>query len=108
MFQTVQQVLKTLVPDRDYARVDEHLDVAMLMQEIERGVCDMVRLAEWLAQLLKEHCAPMRDTWVDNMVNLTKEGASGEGIEKIVEGLRDLFTILEIMKLVSGEQLNMR
>jgi hypothetical protein len=108
MFRTVQQVLKTLVPDRDYARVDEHLDVPMLMQEIERGVCDMVRLAEWLAQLLKEHCAPMRDTWVDNMVDLTKRGASGEGIEKIVEGLRDLFTILEIMKLVSGDQLHIR
>jgi len=104
MFQTVRQVLKTLVPDRDYARVDEHLDVPMLMQEIERGVCDMVRLAEWMAQLLKEHCAPMRDVWVDDMVSMTQRGASGEGIEKIVEGLRDLFTILEIMKLVSGIQ----
>ena len=101
MFQTIQDVLKSLVPDRDHSRVDEHLDVPMLMQEIERGVCDLVRLAEWMAQLLKEHCAPMRDGWVDKMVNLTREGVAKGSSKDIVDGLRELLGILETMKLVS-------
>jgi hypothetical protein len=101
IFQTIQEVLKSLVPDRDHARVDEHLDVPMLMQEIERGVCDLVRLAEWMAQLLKEHCAPMRDSMVDGMVAITREGVNMHSLSRIVEGLRELLGILETMKLVS-------
>jgi hypothetical protein len=97
MFQTVQEVLISLVPDRDHSRVQEHLDVAILMQEIERGVCDMVRLAEWIAQLLKEHCAPMRDHQVDEMVAMISKGVSSG---HIVEGLRKVLGILEAMKLV--------
>ncbi|KAF1833366.1 camp-mediated signaling protein Sok [Decorospora gaudefroyi] len=99
LFETVRDVLKSLVPDRDHSRVDEHLDVPMLMQAIERGVCDLVRLAEWMAQLLKEHCAPMRDGWVDDMVASTREGVVEHNLEKIVGGLKGLFGILEAMKL---------
>jgi hypothetical protein len=100
IFRTIQEVLKSLVPDRDHTRVDEHLDVPMLMQEIERGVCDLVRLAEWMAQLLKEHCAPMRDNMVDGMVNITREGVATHSSAQIVKGLRELLGILETMKLV--------
>ncbi|EFQ86523.1 hypothetical protein PTT_18204 [Pyrenophora teres f. teres 0-1] len=99
LFQTVRDVLKSLVPERDHARVDEHLDIPMLMQAIERGVCDFVRLAEWMAQLLKEHCAPMRDAMVDNMVVLMKQGAAQHRSWKIVFGLKELFGVLEAMKL---------
>jgi hypothetical protein len=100
LFRTVRDVLKSLVPERDHSRVDEHLDVPMLMQEIERGVCDLVRLSEWIAQLLKEHCAPMRDGWVDDMVVSMREGVANNSLHKIVGGLRGLFGILEAMKLV--------
>lgn len=99
LFQTVRDVLKSLVPDRDHSRVDEHLDVPMLMQAIERGVCDLVRLAEWMALLLKEHCAPMRDGWVDDMVASIRHGVATDSLDKIVEGLKGLFGILEAMKL---------
>lgn len=102
IFQTIQDVLKSLVPDRDHSRVEEHLDVPMLMQEIERGVCDLVRLAEWMACLLKEHCAPMRDEWVDKMVAYTRTGVTQNKSESIVKGLCELLGILESMKLVSG------
>jgi hypothetical protein len=101
IFQTIQDVLKSLVPDRDHSRVEEHLDVPMLMQEIERGVCDLVRLAEWMACLLKEHCAPMRDEWVDKMVSYTRMGVTQNKSESIVKGLCELLGILESMKLVS-------
>jgi hypothetical protein len=103
LFQTVRDVLKSLVPDRDHSRVDEHLDVPMLMQEIGRGVCDLVRLAEWMENLLKEHCAPMRDVWVDSMVDAIRAGVTNRSPDKIVEGLRGLLGILEAMKLVSRE-----
>ncbi|CAN9172778.1 Tcp11-domain-containing protein [Alternaria alternata] len=99
LFQNVRDVLKSLVPDRDHSRVDEHLDVPMLMQAIERGVCDLGRLADWMAQLLKEHCAPMRDVLVDEMVTCTRQGEADRNLEQIVEGLRKLFGILEAMKL---------
>jgi hypothetical protein len=99
LFETIREVLKSLVPDRDQSRVEEHLDVAMLMQEIEKGVCDLVRLSEWMSHLLKEHCAPMRDEWVDKMVEWTKDGVSKGSSESIVNGLRELLGILEAMKL---------
>ncbi|KAJ4340040.1 Protein SOSEKI 1 [Ascochyta clinopodiicola] len=99
IFSTIRDVLKSLVPDRDHSRVDEHLDVPMLMQEIERGVCDLVRLSEWMACLLKEHCAPMRDEWVDKMVSYTRTGVTLNKSESIVKGLCELLGILESMKL---------
>ncbi|KAK7181547.1 cAMP-mediated signaling protein sok1 (T-complex protein 11) [Paraphaeosphaeria sporulosa] len=101
VFETIHDVLKSLVPDRDHQRVDEHLDVRMLMQEIEKGVCDMVALVEWTARLLKEHCAPMRDEWVDKMVGLMRKGATGTTLNMkiIVESLKGLIGMLETMKL---------
>lgn len=101
IFQTIRDVLKSLVPDRDHSRVDEHLDVAMLMQQIERGICDLVGLSEWMSCLLKEHCAPMRDEWVDKMVSCTRTGVTQNKPDSIVKGLCELLGILESMKLVS-------
>ncbi|KAJ8111690.1 hypothetical protein OPT61_g5777 [Boeremia exigua] len=99
IFQTIREVLKSLVPDRDHSRVDEHLDVAMLMQQVERGICDLVGLSEWMSCLLKEHCAPMRDQWVDKMVSYTRTGVAQNKPESIVKGLCELLGILESMKL---------
>ena len=96
MFETVKDILKNLVPERDQSDVDEHLDVPMLMQEISRGVCDFVSIAGWMAQLLKRHCAPMRDELVDKMV----EKISRQTPDSIAAGLADLFAVLEAMKLV--------
>ena len=104
IFQTIRDILKSLVPDRDHLRVDEHLDVEMLMQQIERGICDLVGLSEWVSCLLKEHCAPMRDDWVDKMVSCTRTGVAQNKPDSIVKGLCELLGILESMKLVSCSQ----
>lgn len=96
MFETVKEILKNLVPDRDQAAVDEHLDVPMIMQEIGKGVCDFLKLAAWLAQLLKRHCAPMRDEMVDRMVQWIQKGDAAS----IATGICELFGVLEAMKLV--------
>ena len=101
MFETIKGILKTLVPVRDQAMIEERLDVPMIMQQISNGVFDLMDLGLWLATLLKAHCAPMRDDWVDQMVAQIRKGVE-EGCQKrIVLSLRQTLGILEAMKLVS-------
>lgn len=99
MFETLQDVLKTLVSERDHASVMQNLEVPLLMQQIRKGVLDMVGLARWLAALLKTHCAPMRDEWADQMVEQISQGSRSQDSKEIVKGLQTLFAILEAMKL---------
>ena len=100
MFETLQDVLKTLVPERDHPGVVQNLEVTLLMQQIQKGVLDMVGVARWLAALLKTHCAPMRDEWADRMVEQIRSGSETQNSLEIVGGLQTLFSILEAMKLV--------
>lgn len=99
MFDTIREILKNLVPERDQGRVDEGLDTRMLMQKIEKGVCDLAALAEWTSLLLKTHCAPMRDEMVDEMVSQVRLGVADNQSGYIVSGLQKLLGILEAMKL---------
>ncbi|USW58728.1 Putative T-complex 11 protein [Septoria linicola] len=99
IFGAIRDILKTLVPDYDQKAVSERLDVDHIMQQIENGVCDLIDLGNWLAKVLKNHCAPMRDGLVDTMQKDIKRGAIEGKHEKLVSGLRQLMTILEAMKL---------
>ena len=101
MFETLQDVIKTLVPERDHPSVMQNLEVPLLMQQIRKGVLDMVALAKWMAALLKTHCAPMRDDWADRMVEQITQGSQSQDPKEVVNGLQTLFAILEAMKLVS-------
>jgi len=100
MFRCVREILINLLPDRDHCTVEDNLDEQMLMQEIERGVCDLTSIARWLSQLLKRHCAPMRDEWLEKMVEQIALGVSTASARHMVTGLKELFGILEAMKLV--------
>ncbi|KXG52556.1 T-complex 11 [Penicillium griseofulvum] len=99
LFETLQDVIKTLVPERDHPTIMQNLEVPLLMQQIRKGVLDMLTLAKWLAKLLKTHCAPMRDEWADSMVEQIQKGSQSQDPQEIVNGLRTLFSILEAMKL---------
>ncbi|KAK3050395.1 Protein SOSEKI 1 [Extremus antarcticus] len=99
VFHTIRDILKTLVPDSDQKAILERLDVDLIMQEILNGVCDLIDLGSWLAKILKNHCAPMRDSMVDAMQLEIKRGASEEKPDKLVNGIRQLLNILEAMKL---------
>jgi hypothetical protein len=104
MFETLQDVIKTLVPERDHPSVMQNLDMPLLMQQVRKGVLDLVGLSTWLADLLKMHCAPMRDKEADKMVEEIRTGYAHQDMAKVIDGLRTLFGILEMMKLVgSGE-----
>lgn len=106
MFETLQEVIKTLVPERDHPSVMQNLEVPLLMQQVRKGVLDMVALATWMAALLKTHCAPMRDEWADRMVEQITEGSQSQEPKEIVNGLQTLFAILEAMKLVRKTHIN--
>ncbi|KAL9621996.1 MAG: hypothetical protein Q9160_003658 [Pyrenula sp. 1 TL-2023] len=99
MFLALKELLISLVPDRDHPSITEHLDVALIMQQVGKGVLDITGLARWLANLLKCHCAPMRDAITDEMAARIEEGLSQGRSETIASGLESLFAVLEAMKL---------
>lgn len=95
----IRGILETLVPQRDKASVEETFNVELLMQQFRMGVADLVRLALWLSQLLKCHCAPMRDNWVDDMVTQLSKGNQTGDVSMLVAGMKNLLGVLEAMKL---------
>jgi hypothetical protein len=97
----IRGILETLVPQRDRASVEETFNVDLLMQQFRKGVADLVKLALWLSQLLKCHCAPMRDNWVDEMVTQLSNGDRNCDVNMLVAGMKNLLGVLEAMKLVS-------
>jgi hypothetical protein len=97
----IRGILETLVPERDRASVEESFNVDLLMQQFRKGVADLVKLAMWLSQLLKRHCAPMRDDWVDDMVTQLSNGDRNRDVGQLVDGIFSLLAVLEAMKLVS-------
>ena len=99
VFEVVRDILTTLVPDQDQAKITERLDVDLLIQQIDNGVCDLVDLANWLGKVLKNHCAPMRDGLVDKMRKAITKGAQQADQKLMVSGLRQLLSLLEAMKL---------
>jgi hypothetical protein len=99
LFHAIRDILKTLVPDCDQKSIEDRLDVDLIMQEILNGVLDLVDLGNWLAKVIKNHCAPMRDELVDTMRNEIKRGALNDKPTTLVSGIRELLNILEFMKL---------
>ncbi|KAF4625096.1 hypothetical protein G7Y89_g13072 [Cudoniella acicularis] len=97
----IRGILETLVPQRDRASVEETFNVDLLMQQFRKGVADLVKLSTWLSQLLKCHCAPMRDDWVDEMVTQLSNGDRNGDVTLLVAGMQNLLGVLEAMKLVS-------
>jgi T-complex protein 11 len=101
MFTDLRELLETLIPDRDHDSIAENLDVPFVMQQIGNGVLDISRFANWLASLIQSHCAPMRDSCVNEMSMQIEEGAQKADMILLVKGIEKLFSVLEAMKLVS-------
>jgi hypothetical protein len=99
LLKAVKEIIQTLVPSRDRDALDKGLDVALLMQQFNRGSVDLEKLAGWLSNVLKSHCAPMRDEWVDEMHNQLCSGNRNGDMAELVKGMRSLLSVLEAMKL---------
>ncbi|KAI9829214.1 MAG: hypothetical protein M1826_005809 [Phylliscum demangeonii] len=95
----IRDILRTLVPARDMQAIDDTFDLPFLLQQIRQSMLDFPRMARWLSGILKAHCAPKRDTWVDEMVAQFCAVPSSGQQSVLVDGVRMLFGILEAMKL---------
>jgi hypothetical protein len=100
LFDTIREILQTLVPTRDHSAIAQQLDTDLLLQQAKHKVLDMVGLARWLAALLKMHCAPMRDGDADKMAKEIESGYLNSDMRAVTGGLKSLFGLLETMKLV--------
>ncbi|OAQ73045.1 T-complex 11 [Pochonia chlamydosporia 170] len=99
LLKAVKEIIQTLVPQRDRQYLDEGLNIELLMQQFHKGVADLEKLALWLSQVLKSHCAPMRDDWVDTMYSQLSVGNRDSDLDQLVTGMRSLLSVLEAMKL---------
>ncbi|KAF4591551.1 cAMP-mediated signaling protein Sok1 [Ophiocordyceps camponoti-floridani] len=99
LLKAVKEIIQTLVPQRDRQFLDEGLNVDLLMQQFYRGIADLEKLALWLSHVLKSHCAPMRDDWVDTMYAQLSSGNRNSDLDELVTGMRSLLSVLEAMKL---------
>ncbi|KAL1950314.1 hypothetical protein VTO73DRAFT_5438 [Trametes versicolor] len=86
----------------------EHLDPGLINQEISHGLFDPSGLFQVIGDIIRCHCAPMRDAAVDQMVGLARACAPGGNGTKLdaVRAIRMCFEIMELMKLdVANHQL---
>lgn len=99
LFSTLRDILLSLLPVKDRLPVNEIMDIDLLVQQLSHGSFDFVAMAKWLGEVFKSHCAPMRDQWVSDMISKFQGAYDENSVEKLVQGLRTIFSILEAMKL---------
>lgn len=99
LFATLRQVLVSLLPVKDRETIESDLDSDLVQQQLSHHCFDFVSFSHWLSNVFKAHCAPMRDSWVDQMVVRINAGWKEKNSRKLTEGLRMIFAILEAMKL---------
>lgn len=83
-------------------------DLDLIEQELQHNVFDPSGLFRVIGDLLKCHCAPMRDRAVEAMVAAAQSCAPGGGGTKAdaVKAIRMCFEVLELMKLdIANHQL---
>ena len=73
--------------------VRDAFDQDLLLQQARHGMLDGTAISRFLSDVMKAHCAPLRDAKVDEMVRLFE----GPGSTALVGGLKMAFEILEIM-----------
>ncbi|KAI4266560.1 MAG: hypothetical protein L6R38_008667 [Xanthoria sp. 2 TBL-2021] len=99
MIIAIREVIQTLVPTAKWQTVDDHFDPDLRMQELEHGICNIAGLFDWTGQLLLCSCSPMRDDMVTAMVAKSQQAVASQNAHQLVDSIRDLFGVLETMKL---------
>lgn len=101
VFETIREIIKTLVSRAKWSAIEARLDVGLLMQELKHGACDVVALGEWLGTLLQTSCSPSRDPLVTATIVSIQNAARKNDSQDLAGGIEGLFSVLETMKLVS-------
>jgi hypothetical protein len=91
----IRAILIELLPNGQDIKDDigAHLDAHLIHQQIEHGIMDPMPIFQYIADLMKTNCAPIRDVYVDDMLSECKKG-------NIVKALKLCFDVFELMKLV--------
>ena len=100
MFLVIREILHTLISQDQRATIEAHLDIDTISQELDNGVCDFIGHIEWLGYVLISSCSPLRDDLISGTTAELKRAVYRNDSHKIVDGLRSLFGILEMMRLV--------
>lgn len=102
MFDTLKSILLSLIPNDDKHQIALILDQNLILQQLNNASFNFNAFSQWICNIFKLHCAPMRDQWIDEL-NATFQGAVLPNgtfkIDSLITGLRTLFSILEAMKL---------
>ena len=101
LFGALQNILKHLLPSEQWPIIDAALDVRLLMQQLEHGICDLIALSEWLSKYLRRFCSPTRDCLLDKITSAIRSGVENAKTERILHGLITTFEVLYLMNLVS-------
>lgn len=88
---TCPTVTHALVP-----KICKALNGEAITRQARRGIFD-VELFGMIAQAMKVHCAPVRDSMIDKMLKTALPRGQKPNIAR---GLRDCMDCLEVMKLV--------
>ena len=101
LFGAVQDILKHLLPSEEWPVIDAAVDVRLLAQQLEHGVCDFMALSDWLGDYLRRFCSPMRDCMIHTMTSAIRLGVENADTSSILDGLMTVLETLQAMSLVS-------
>ena len=101
MFGAVRMILKSLIHEDEWDAIDARLEVDLLIQQLKNRAFDLVAFSDWLAVLLRRFCSPKRYQSIDAMTSSIRLGVEHVEAPLITIGLKYMFDILEIIKLVS-------
>lgn len=93
----------TLDPS-NIAWLQEAFDVPLIVQQLRHGIFDLGKLLTAVGCLLREYCAPARDSMLDMMLAIADKCRPGNGGQLVdaLAAIRMCFELLEFMRLVSG------
>ena len=97
----LRDILKHLLPLEEWPVIDARLDVRLLMQQLEHGICDFTALSDWLGNLLKPFCSATRGGLLLTMSSTIRFGVENAEVKHIITGLKTMFEVLEGINLVS-------
>ena len=103
LFRAVRDMLKHLLPSKEWPAIDARLNVRFLMQQLEHGVCNFTVLGDWLGKFLRRFCSPTRYFLLHIMPSAIRLGVEKSDKDRIVHGLKTIFELLQGMNLVSWQ-----
>ena len=100
LFETVRDMLKHSLPPEEWPAIDARLDVGLLMQQLEHGICDFTALSNSLGNFLRRFCSPRLHCLLHTMTSAIRLGVENAETESIIHGLKTILEIVQEMSLV--------